>query len=199
MPFSRSLSLTFAPRSKPLKLPVVRGQRVGERALQHVHREASIVVEEHAAERGVAPGHVEQLLVECPAVRLVDVGGCRRLLRRGRLRQNDGSASHGERRSQSDHRNRFHARRSQHRRLSRLLINASFRARLQGFSSRSRFSAALSDSHSSEYTSDTGRRDRVYLAPLPELWTWTLAWGSRAYPVYNVLSAQRTIYTKNTA
>jgi hypothetical protein len=35
-----------------------------ERALQHVHREASIFVKEHAAKRRVAPGHVEQLLVE---------------------------------------------------------------------------------------------------------------------------------------
>ena len=58
--------------------------------------------------------------------------------------------------------------------------SASFFARLQGFNSRSRFNAALSDSHCSTYTSDTGKRDRVYFAPFPELCTSTRAPGSRS-------------------
>lgn len=46
-------------------------------------------------------------------------------------------------------------------------MSASFLARLQGLIWRSRFKAAPSESHSSEYTSSTGSRERVYVAPEP--------------------------------
>src|SRR3954470_23702926 len=72
-------------------------------------------------------------------------------------------------------------------------INDSFLARVQVLIWHSRRSAALSEAHGSVYTSTTGRRDAVYLAPLPELWTRRRSSGSRANPVYRLPSAQRTM------
>src|SRR3954470_16714273 len=66
-------------------------------------------------------------------------------------------------------------------------------ASLQVLIWHSRLNAALSEAHGSAYTSTTGRRDAVYLAPLPELCTRRRSSGSRANPVYRLPSAQRTM------